>query len=346
MARPSTTKGNAGRIRIGISGWRYPPWRGTFYPPGMPQRRELEFASRYVSTIEINGSFYSLQRPEHYARWRDETPDGFIFSVKGPRFITHMLKLRDSEQALANFFASGIANLGDKLGPILWQLPPILRFDHERLAVFLASLPRDSDEAAALARRRNDKVKGRARLAFGPCRPLRHALEIRHETFVDESLIDLLRSERIALVIADTAGKWPYAEDMTSDFVYARLHGDEVLYVSGYTDEALARWARRFIAWSNGSAPGDARCISRLPSVPCADRDVFCYFDNDAKVKAPRDARALADIIHAAGARIVMPDAFPGEETNGSATTQMVERFGGRGRARKRIAARERGGAG
>jgi uncharacterized protein YecE (DUF72 family) len=335
-----------GDIRIGISGWRYPPWRGTFYPTGLPQRRELEYASRHVSTIEINGSFYSLQRPEHYARWRDETPDGFIFSVKGPRFITHMLKLRDSEQALANFFASGIANLGDKLGPILWQLPPTFRFDRERLAHFFASLPRDTDEAAALARRRNDKVKGRARLAFGPCRPLRHALEIRHETFVDEAFVDLLRHERVALVVADTAGKWPYAEDLTADFVYARLHGDEVLYVSGYTDIALARWAKRFVAWSDGRAPGDARCISRFPSPPCASRDVFCYFDNDAKVKAPRDARALAHIIHAAGARIVMPDASRTEETNGSTTTQLAENFGGGGRARKRIAAREGGGAG
>lgn len=339
-------KPNLGDIRIGISGWRYPPWRSTFYPPGLPQRRELEYASRHVSTIEINGSFYSLQRPEHYARWRDETPDGFIFSVKGPRFITHMLKLRDSEQALANFFASGIANLGDKLGPILWQLPPTFRFDRERLAHFLASLPRDTDEAAALARRRNDKVKGRARLAFGSCRPLRHALEIRHETFVDEAFVDLLRSERVALVIADTAGKWPYAEDLTADFVYARLHGDEELYVSGYTDAALARWAERFAIWSAGGAPGNARCISHSRSASCAGRDVFCYFDNDAKVKAPRDARALAHIIHADGARIVMPVAFQTEETNGSTTTQMVEDFGGRGRARKRIAARERGGAG
>jgi uncharacterized protein YecE (DUF72 family) len=346
MPHQATNIATPGDIRIGISGWRYPPWRGTFYPAGLPQRRELEYASRHVSTIEINGSFYSLQRPEHYARWRDETPDNFIFSVKAPRFITHMLKLRDSEQALANFFASGIANLGDKLGPILWQLPPTFRFDRERLAHFLASLPRDTDEAAALARRRNDKVKGRARLAFGSVRPLRHALEIRHETFVDDAFVDLLRRERVALVIADTAGKWPYAEDLTADFVYARLHGDEVLYVSGYTDDALARWAARFITWSQGGAPGDARCISRVLSSPCARRDVFCYFDNDAKVKAPRDARALTRIIHGAGARIVLPDALQREETNGSATTQLAENLGRGGRARKRIAAREGGDAG
>ncbi len=281
-----------GTIRIGISGWRYPPWRGVFYPTGLPQRRELAFAASRFPTIEINGSFYSLHRPEYYARWRDETPDGFVFSVKGPRFITHMLKLRDSEQALANFFASGIANLGGKLGPILWQLPQMLRFDPGRLENFLATLPRDTDEAAALARRRNDKVKGRARLAFGACRPLRHALEVRSETFVDPDFVALLRHQRVALVVADTAGKWPYAEDLTADFVYVRLHGDKQLYVSGYTSRALDRWAARIVAWSRGGEAPGARTIStqRVTRTP---RDVFCYFDNDVKVKAPRDARAL-----------------------------------------------------
>ena len=294
-----------GEIRVGISGWRYPPWRGVFYPPRLAQRRELEYASRRFSTIEINGSFYSLQRPEHYARWRDETPDGFVFSVKGPRFITHMLKLRNSGQALANFFASGIANLGAKLGPILWQLPPMLPFDVERLEPFLAALPRDTDQAAALARRRNEKVRGRARLAYGECRALRHALEVRHPTFVDEAFIDLLRRQRVALVVADTAGKWPYAEDITADFVYVRLHGDTKLYVSGYTNRALDRWRDRLVAWSHGSAPHDAQCISSAPAPACAGRDVFCYFDNDVKVKAPRDARTLARKATAAGGNVI-----------------------------------------
>ena len=316
MARQSTANAKPGEIRVGISGWRYPPWRGVFYPAGLPQRRELEYASRHVSTIEINGSFYSLQRPEYYAQWHDETPDGFIFSVKGPRFVTHMLKLRNCEQAVANFFASGIANLRDKLGPILWQLPPTFRFDGDVLGRFLASLPRDTDQAMALARRRNEKVKGRARLAFGPCRPLRHALEIRHETFVDEAFVDLLRRQEVALVVADTAGKWPYAEDLTADFVYARLHGDEVLYVSGYGDTALCRWAARFAGWSEGGAPSDARCISAVAPAACAGRDVFCYFDNDAKVMAPRDAQALTQILHAAGAHVVVPDAKVGSETH------------------------------
>ena len=306
-ARPVGAPAKAGEIRIGISGWRYPPWRGAFYPAGLPQRRELEFASRQVATIEINGSFYSLQRPEHYARWRDETPDGFVFSVKAPRFITHILRLRDAGQALANFFASGIANLGGKLGPLLWQLPPNFRFDRDVLGSFLARLPRDTDAAAALARRRNEKVKGRARLAFGACRPLRHALEVRNDTFIDAAFVDLLRRERVALVVADTAGKWPYAEDLTADFVYARLHGDRELYVSGYTAAALERWADRLVAWSRGTAPRDARLIG--PSTPAdrVARDVFCYFDNDVKVKAPRDARALAEQVRARGGRVVLP---------------------------------------
>ena len=305
--RPVGRSAEAGAIRIGISGWRYPPWRGAFYPAGLPQRRELEFASRQVATIEINGSFYSLQRPEHYARWRDETPDGFVFSVKAPRFITHILRLRDAGQALANFFASGIANLGGKLGPLLWQLPPNFRFDRDVLGSFLARLPRDTDAAAALARRRNEKVKGRARLAFGACRPLRHALEVRNDTFIDAAFVDLLRRERVALVVADTAGKWPYAEDLTADFVYARLHGDRELYVSGYTASALERWADRLVAWSRGTAPRDARLIA--PSTPAdrVARDVFCYFDNDVKVKAPRDARALAEQVRARGGRVVLP---------------------------------------
>jgi uncharacterized protein YecE (DUF72 family) len=320
-----------GEIRIGISGWRYPPWRGTFYPKGLPQRRELEYASRHVSTIEINGSFYSLQRPELYARWRDETPDDFVFSVKAPRYITHMLRLRECDTALANFFASGIANLGDKLGPILWQLPPTFRFDRALLDDFLARLPRDTDAASALARRRNEKVKGRARLAYGTNRPLRHALEIRHETFVDEAFVDLLRRQRVALVVADTAGKWPLAEDLTADFVYARLHGDEVLYVSGYSDVALGSWASRFIAWSEGGAPDDTRCISRIPSAPCAGRDVFCYFDNDAKVMAPRDAQAITRLIHAAGGNVCLPRST---RDDGS-TTEAVTEDGRRGRGRR-----------
>jgi uncharacterized protein YecE (DUF72 family) len=286
-----------GILRVGISGWRYAPWRGVFYPSDLPQREELAYASRKFSTIEINGSFYSLQRPEFYARWHDETPPDFIFSVKGPRFVTHMLKLRNIEPALANFFASGVANLRDKLGPFLWQLPPMLGFDVERLERFFALLPRDTDQAASLARRRNEKVRGRARLAYGDNRPLRHALEVRHPSFVDPAFIALLRRHRIALVVADTAGKWPLAEDVTADFIYMRLHGDKKIYVSGYTPAALERWAERIRRWQEGSEPDDARRIAPGRPPPRRQRDVFCYFDNDAKVKAPRDAERLTRLL-------------------------------------------------
>jgi uncharacterized protein YecE (DUF72 family) len=289
----------ASDIRIGISGWRYEPWRGVFYPPMLRQQDELAYASRRLSSIEINGSFYSLQRPEYYAQWHDDTPPGFVFSVKGARFVTHMLKLRNIDAALANFFASGIANLGEKLGPFLWQLPPVLAFDRERLRAFFDLLPRDTDQAGALARRHNDKVKGRMRLDYGANRPLRHALEVRHPSFETPQFIELLREHRIALVVADTAGKWPYGEDVTADFVYARLHGDTELYVSGYTSRALARWAGRVRAWSSGGQADDARLIA--PGTPFArvPRDVYVYFDNDAKVKAPRDALRLARLVDA-----------------------------------------------
>ena len=324
MARERPADGPCGAIRIGLSGWRYPPWRGVFYPDDLPQRRELEYASQRFSTIEINGSFYSLQRPEYYARWRDETPEGFLFSVKGPRFITHMLKLRNSEQALANFFASGIANLGEKLGPILWQLPPMLGFDADRLTRFLSALPRDTDAAAALARRRDEKVKGRARLAFGMPRRLRHALEVRHPTFIDERFVDILRAQQVALVVADTAGRWPFAEDVTADFVYARLHGDKTLYVSGYTSASLDRWRDRILAWSGGVERGDAVRIAAPVVEAHAGRDVFCYFDNDVKVKAPRDARALASKLRHVGARVVAPAVDPRAQAR-SATRRPVK---------------------
>jgi uncharacterized protein YecE (DUF72 family) len=282
-----------GKIYIGISGWRYEPWRGVFYPKGLPQHRELAHASRELPTIEINGSFYSLQRPESYARWYEDTPEGFVFSVKGSRYITHLLRLRDIEKALANFYASGLLNLKEKLGPFLWQFPPNFPYDPERFDAFFSLLPRDTGEALALARRRDGRMKGRCRLAIDAIRPLRHAVEIRHESFRDPSFVALLRRHRVALVVADTAGKWPYVEDVTSDFIYMRLHGEQEIYRSGYTDEALDRWAQRMRAWSEGSEPPDARRISPAPPRPRRSRDVYCYFDNDVKVHAPFDAQNL-----------------------------------------------------
>jgi uncharacterized protein YecE (DUF72 family) len=280
-------------VLVGISGWRYPPWRGVFYPPGLPQYRELEFASRALPTIEINGTFYSLQTPQSFQHWYDETPLGFIFSVKGPRYITHIRRLREITAPLANFFASGLFNLREKLGPILWQFPPSFRFDAEIMKRFLELLPQDTEQALSLARRRERRMVGRVRLAIDAPRAMRHAVEIRHESFIDESFVQMLHEHNVALVVADTAGKWPYREDVTADFLYLRLHGDKELYASGYTDEALIRWAARIRAWRDGFQPENAHLISaRFKPQQCM-RDIYCYFDNDIKVKAPFDAKAL-----------------------------------------------------
>jgi uncharacterized protein YecE (DUF72 family) len=284
----------AGAIRIGISGWRYTPWRGPFYPADLPQRRELEYASRVLPAIEINGSFYSLQRPESYACWYADTPPGFVFSLKGGRYITHMRKLREIEQPLANFFASGVFNLKEKLGPILWQFPPNFRYNRARLEPFLEMLPHDTVAACALARRRSAWMKGRTRLAIDERRVLRHAIEIRHESFLDPSFIELLRDHNIALVIAETARRWPMIQDITADFVYMRLHGDRELYRSGYGDKALERWARRIRAWSAGSEPDDAQKVLDRKPPSAKERDVYCFFDNtDVKLRAPVDAQTL-----------------------------------------------------
>jgi uncharacterized protein YecE (DUF72 family) len=280
-------------IRIGISGWRYTPWRGVFYPKDLPQRSELWYASRIFSSIEINGSFYSLQRPECYAQWHDETPEDFVFAVKGPRFITHMKKLREVEAPLANFFASGVFNLRSKFGPILWQFPPQFRYDRAKLAAFFEMLPSDSEAALRIARKRDYRLKGRVKLAIDDIRPLRHAVEIRHESFMDPEFVSLLRSFNIGLVVAETAERWPMMHDITADFVYMRLHGDKTLYQSGYSGRALDRWAARIAAWHAGKEPPDAQRVAT--SAPkCKSRDIFCYFDNtDVKLRAPIDAQTL-----------------------------------------------------
>jgi uncharacterized protein YecE (DUF72 family) len=283
-----------GDVLIGISGWRYEPWRGIFYPRGLPQRSELAFASRMLPSIEINGSFYSLQRPESYAAWHAETPPGFVFAVKGSRYITHMLKLRNIDAALANFFASGVLRLREKLGPILWQFPPQLGFDAERFDAFFAALPRDTAAALALAERHDERLAGRAWLEIDRARSLRHAVEIRHPSFVDPAFVALLRRHRIALVVADTAGRWPLLEDLSADFVYLRLHGEKELYASGYDDASLDRWAARIATWGAGGQVSDARLASPRPAPRRAKRDVYCYFDNDVKVHAPYDAAHLA----------------------------------------------------
>jgi uncharacterized protein YecE (DUF72 family) len=269
----------AGRVHVGISGWRYPAWRGDFYPKGLPQRRELEYAASHLTSIEINGSFYSLQRPTSYAAWRAEAAavrDDFVFAVKGGRYVTHLKRLVDVDAALANFFASGVLALGPMLGPFLWQLPERLAFDAAVLDDFLGRLPRTTTEVAALAARHDDKVAEDCALTTTDSdRPVRHALEFRSPTFATSEAMAVLREHEVACVLADTAGRWPRVEEDTAAFRYVRLHGDRELYASGYTDRALDQWATRCRAWAE------------------AGQDVFVYFDNDIKGYAPHDAMAL-----------------------------------------------------
>jgi uncharacterized protein YecE (DUF72 family) len=280
-------------LHIGISGWTYSGWRAVFYPKKLAHRLELQFASHAFNSIEINGSFYSLQRPSSYQRWYADTPPGFVFSVKGARFITHMKKLRDVEAPLANFLASGVLALREKLGPILWQFPPNFGWNEERFVRFFELLPRDTREAAKLAKHHDDKLKAEPWTKAGPNLPLQHAVEIRHPSFMVPGFFALLRRHNIAFVVADTAGKWPYSEDITADFVYCRLHGAEQLYVSGYSDKELDWWANRIEHWRKGKQPKDATLVSNRKA-PAGGRDVYVYFDNDAKVHAPFNAKTLA----------------------------------------------------
>jgi uncharacterized protein YecE (DUF72 family) len=281
-----------GKIYIGISGWRYQGWRGVFYPEELPQRRELEFASRKFNTVELNGSFYSLQSAQSFARWNAETPEDFIFSIKGSRYMTHMLRLRNVEGPLANFFAQGLLRLGPKLGPILWQFPPNFIFEPERLETFLALLPGTHKQAAELARKHDDRMRDRSWFQVRKDAPLRHVMEIRHESFVNETFVRLLRRYGVGLVVADTV-EWPLLMDITAGFVYCRLHGSEELYASGYEAEALDQWARRVVTWAWGGEVDDGRKASARNARARKHRDVYVYFDNDMKVRAPFDAAQL-----------------------------------------------------
>lgn len=280
-------------VRIGISGWTYAPWRGVFYPEKLRQKDELAFAASKFKTIEINGTFYGTQSPASFRQWHDATPEDFVFSVKAPRYLTHILRLRDAETPLANFFASGILRLERKLGPILWQFPANFKFDADRFGEFFALLPHDTAQAAALASRHDSRLKKGAWTETDRKRPVRHAVEIRHESFRDEAFIRLLRRHHIALVCADTV-EWPRLMDVTSDFMYCRLHGSEELYASGYDDAALQDWERRVRHWAAGGEPADAERVAGPARARRSGRDVFLYFDNDRKVKAPENAAELA----------------------------------------------------
>ncbi|MGH3621706.1 MAG: DUF72 domain-containing protein [Sciscionella sp.] len=267
--------------RIGTSGWAYPEWRGTFYPPELAQRRELEHLSRTVNSVELNNSFYALPKSSSFRRWREQTPDDFVFAVKGGRFITHVKKLREVRTPLANFFASGVLDLGPKLGPLLWQLPPSMPLDADRLIAFLTLLPHSTSAAAELAAEHDERMSDRASTSFDTDRPLRHTVEARHPSFHDQVFTELLREHGIGLVVADSAGTWVQLDDVTADFAYVRLHGDAELYASGYPTESLRRWADRVRTWRDGGT------------------DSYIYFDNSMNAHAPHDAVALAALLDA-----------------------------------------------
>jgi uncharacterized protein YecE (DUF72 family) len=262
-----------GRVRIGTSGWAYKHWRGVFYPRGLRQRDELAYIAQHFNSVELNGSFYSLQRPTSYRAWHAQTPEDFVFALKGSRFISHNKKLRGVEAPLANFFASGVLLLKEKLGPIVWQLPEQARFDADRLDRFFTLLPRDTEAAATLARQHDARVTDRSWTETDAKRPLRYALEPRSRDFVTSECLELLRRHDVALVAADS-GRWPLFEAMTASFMYVRLHGSPVTYVSQYSDAALDRWAA---------------------AIEASKRDAYIYFDNDSLAHAPQDALRLQE---------------------------------------------------
>jgi uncharacterized protein YecE (DUF72 family) len=278
-------------IRIGVSGWTYRPWRGNFYPEGLKQKDELGYAARQFNALEINGTFYGMQVPQSFINWAHAAPTGFVYAVKGPRYLTHMLKLNKPEPPLANFFASGPLALGDKLGPILWQFPAVFAFNADRLEHFFSLLPRTTTAAAALGRRHDHRLRARAHLSIDAERPIRHAIEIRHESFRDPRFIALLRKYNLALVCADTV-EWPLLMDLTADFTYCRLHGNQELYNSRYSEAELDRWADRVRRWSNGKTNRDGNFVAP-PLADHKERDCFVFFDNTDKLQAPDNARGL-----------------------------------------------------
>src|SRR5271165_2590410 len=261
-------KTTSGAIRIGIGGWTYEPWRGTFYPDDLPHKRELEFASRQLTSIEINGTFYGAQKPETFAKWRDETPEGFVFSLKAPRFATNREVLGDAGRSVARFLAGGVLELRDKLGPINWQLLPTKKFDPADFEAFLKLLPK--------------AMAGRA---------LRHVVEVRHESFRCSDFIALVREHGVAVAIAGDSD-YPQIADETAPFVYARIMGTKKAAASGYSEAALDLWAARARAWACGAAVDGLEHVEQR-SADGKARDVYLYVISGHKVSNPAAAMAL-----------------------------------------------------
>ena len=260
-------------IRAGIGGWTFEPWRGTFYPPDLRQAGELGFASRQVTSIEINGTFYRTQTPASFRKWADESPDDFVFSVKGPRYAVGRTRLAESGPSIERFLTSGVTELGAKLGPVLWQFGPTKKFVEEDFAAFLALLP--------------PEVEGR---------PIRHVVEVRHESFCTPAFIYLLRARRIPVVYADSE-KYPAIADVTGDFVYARLQRTVEAEATGYPVGELERWAERFRIWSGGGAPNDLPTCAPGAVAGAQPRPCFVYFISGAKVRAPAAAARFLAIL-------------------------------------------------
>lgn len=284
-----------GRIRIGTSGWSYPEWRGIVYPEDLPHHDELEYITRAFDSLQVNGTFYSLTSPHACRRWGETAPPGFKYALKGSRYITHIKRLSEASQALANFFASGVLELGEHLGPILWQLPPDLEFEAERVDRFLGMLPRRTDKAVALARGHDDRVR-KAAFGDGQRHRIRHVFEFRHESFLCPEMARIAQRRGTALCFSHAA-EWPYMEEVTAGYVYLRLHGPDEVYASDYGRRRLQDWARRIEAWQRGTQPADAVRISSLEPPTRKSRDVYVYFDNTAAGHAPDDASALKRII-------------------------------------------------
>jgi uncharacterized protein YecE (DUF72 family) len=278
------------KIYVGCSGWTFPGWRGDFYPKGLSQKKELEFASRKLTSIEINGTFYSMQKPHTFQKWYDETPENFIFAVKGPEYITHRQRLKDIGTPLSNFLASGLLCLKEKLGPILWQFPPNMILKDDRFEVFMKMLPHDAKEAAKLAKKHSDWLEGRNFTKVTENFRIRHAFEFRHPSFMNQDFVKLMRSHGVAVVFAHSgAEKSPYFEDVTADFIYGRMHGQEEKFKKGYTKETLSWFAKRVESWMSGKQPKDAMCVvDKGPATK--KRDAFIYFDTEEKIYAPHDA--------------------------------------------------------
>ncbi|TDG03078.1 DUF72 domain-containing protein [Paraburkholderia guartelaensis] len=270
MAPSSSSKSRHGRIRVGVGGWIYAPWRGAFYPDGLAQRRELEYASRHLSTLEINSTYYGAQRPESFTRWHDETPEDFVFSLKAPRFAMNRRVLAEAGATIERFLSGGVLNLRDKLGPINWQITPGKRFDPEDYARFLELLPAEAEG-----------------------RPLRHALEVRDESFCTPEFVALARKHKAAIVISGDSD-YPLIGDTSAPFVYARIMGTAQDHPQGYAPADLDLWATRALAWSRGETPDDLATYAK-PLAAKAGRDVYLYVISGFKERNPAAAMALIE---------------------------------------------------